>query len=83
MKRKVKDNIITYTSSPRLEIIGNSECIVDGLKGISEYNSDKIRINLGKYFITFFGDDLRIDSFSYKGAVVQGNIVSMEFDTYG
>jgi sporulation protein YqfC len=81
--KKNTDDIITYTNEPRLELVGNSECVVDGLKGIVEYTNEKIKINLGKYFITFFGDELYINSFSYEGAVVQGTIISLEFENNG
>lgn len=85
MKKKVKntDDIVTYTHSPHLELVGNSECVVDGLKGIIEYTKEKIKINLGKYFVTFIGDELYINSFSHEGAVVQGTIISVEFESNG
>lgn len=78
-----RDDIISYTILPRVELIGNTQCVVDGLKCISEYKSDKIRISLGDYCVSFFGANLRIDSFSFEGAIICGDIVSMEFDTYG
>lgn len=68
-----------YTGEPHLEIIGNFECVVDGLKSIVEYSSDKIKLNIGKRAVTFFGEDLHINSFTPQGAVVQGFIMSMEF----
>lgn len=85
MINKVKntDDIVTYASEPHLELTGNSECIVDGLKGIIEYTKEKIKINLGKYFVTFLGDELYINSFSHEGAVVQGTIISVEFEGNG
>lgn len=83
MKKKVKntDDIVTYTNIPHLELVGNSECVVDGLKGIIEYTKEKIKINLGKYFVTFLGDGLYINSFSHEGAVIQGTIISVEFES--
>jgi sporulation protein YqfC len=80
---KNKDDIITYTGEPRLELVGSGECVIDGLKGIIEYSDEKIKINLGKYYVTFFGDGLYINSFSYEGAIVQGTIVSLEFEGNG
>lgn len=67
-----------YFAKPRIEMNGN-ECLVDGLKSVVEYSDDKIVISLGKKNITFFGDDLHINSFTREGAVIQGNIISMEF----
>lgn len=82
-KVKIKEKIMPqsydyYFGKPRLEMTGR-ECLVDGLQSIIEYSSDKITLNLGKQVITFFGDDLRINSFTREGAVVEGNIISMEF----
>ena len=73
--------IVEYALGPSLEIRGNSECIVDGLKGISEYSSEKIRINLGKISVSFLGDGLFINSFSPEGATVEGTIISVEFES--
>lgn len=69
-----------FFGKPRLEMTGN-ECLVDGLDSILEYSNDKITVRLGSQIITFFGDDLKINSFTREGAVVEGNIISMEFST--
>jgi sporulation protein YqfC len=82
IKSKDIDNFVNYTKQPHLEIFSNSQCIVDGLKGIVEYSRDKIKINLGKSLVTFWGDGLYINSFSPDGAIVEGNIISMEFSQY-
>ena len=79
-KRPESDNLITYTNRPHLELTGNTQCIIDGLKGITEYTKEKIKMNLGKYSVCFFGDELYINSFSPEGAIIEGTIVSMEFE---
>lgn len=63
---------------PRLEMSG-SECIVDGLKSVVEYSPTKISISLGSQIIVFYGFDLKINSFTRDGAIVEGSITSMEF----
>lgn len=68
-----------YTGEPHLEMIGNFECVVDGLKSIIEYSSEKIKLNIGKRAVTFNGEDLHINSFTPQGAVVQGVILSVDF----
>lgn len=68
-----------YTGEPHLEIIGNFECVVDGLKSITEYSSGKIKLNIGKREVTFLGEDLHINSLTQQGAIVQGIILSVEF----
>ena len=68
-----------YTGEPHLQICGNSECVVDGLKSIIEYTPEKIKLNVGKRVVTFLGEGLEINSFTPEGAVVTGFIMSMEF----
>jgi hypothetical protein len=46
-----------------------------------ELKNTKITVSLGSQLITFWGDDLKINSFTREGAIVQGNITSMEFST--
>ena len=65
-----------------IQILGNSECILDSLYSVVEYNKEKIVVDVGKYYVSFFGDELYIDSFSHDGAVVRGNIISLEFSQY-
>lgn len=84
-KVKLKEKIVPqscdyYFGKPRIEMNG-SECLVDGLQSIVEYSNDKITLSLGSQIITFFGDDLHINSFTREGAVVEGNIISMEFSS--
>ena len=38
---------------------------------------------MGKYCVTFVGQDLYINSFSYRGAIVKGVIASLEFESNG
>lgn len=78
---KADDSIMSYVTEPRLEIIGTNQCVVDGLEGIVEYSGDKIKINLGKYSVSFFGDELFINSFSRQGAIVEGTIISVELES--
>lgn len=81
LKEKIKPEAYDYYfGKPRLEMTGR-ECLVDGLQSIIEYSNDKIIVNLGSQTITFLGDDLRINSFTREGAVVEGNIISMEFSS--
>lgn len=76
---KNSENIIAYASEPHIELCGNGECIVEGLKRIVKYTGTEITLNLGKFNISFFGSELFIDSFSSDGLTVQGNITSLEF----
>ncbi len=77
---KIKEEFDYYFGKPRLEMSGR-ECLVDGLESIIEYSSTKITVSLGSQFITFLGDDLKINSYTREGAIVEGNIYSMEFSS--
>ncbi len=77
------DDMVSYALIPHIQVIGNSECVVDGLKSVVEYTNQRVKFNMGSYYITFVGADLCINSFSRQGAIVQGNIMSVEFDNYG
>lgn len=77
-KRAAKEPFDYYFGKPRIEMTGR-ECLVDGLESIIEYSADKIQVSLGRQKITFYGDDLKINSFTREGAVVEGTIISMEF----
>lgn len=78
-REKIKSDDFDYCfGKPRIEMAGQ-ECLVDGLQSILEYTDTKIIVSLGTKIITFFGDGLHINSFTREGAIVEGNIISMEF----
>lgn len=79
MKLRDSEGILQYATQPHIEIIGNSECTLDGVKGIPEYHMDRIKINLGKQCVTFRGDRLYINCFSEEGATIKGTIIAVEF----
>lgn len=75
-------NIIPNEALPNtahIEILGNKECIIDGCKGIIEYNDTYIKLNIGAQLITFTGQDLSISSLNYENAVIEGSIMKIEF----
>lgn len=77
---KNTENMVAYTIEPHIELIGNSELIINGLKGIGEYTDEKIKIDLGRYVITIYGDNLYINSFTKDGAIINGMIISIELN---
>lgn len=83
MKSYDNDEFMIAPTPPRVEICGNNRCVVEGLKSIESYNQDMMRFNLGKYYLSLYGSDMRIQSFSVDGAIICGDIISLEFDTNG
>ena len=77
-KKAKSSELDYYFGKPRLEMTGN-ECLVDGLKSIIEYSDTRIAVSLGSQTIVFNGFDLRINSFTREGAIIEGNIAYMEF----
>lgn len=65
----------------RFEISGNREVIVDGCRGVLEYDETKIRINTGKMITCFIGRGLTIKCLSPDSLVIEGFITSIEFVT--
>lgn len=80
---KNTDSIATYTTEPHIELIGSTELIINGLKGIGEYTSERIRIDLGGFIITIHGDELFINSFTHSGAIINGTILGLELSENG
>ena len=63
-----------------IELIGNEEAMIDGCKGIIEYNEDKISLNLGNVCAAFVGDELEMSSFEDEQATVKGKFLRIEFN---
>lgn len=72
---------ILKPSVPHIETEGNREVIIDGCKGIMEYDDGLIKLNAGSLVVTFKGDDLTIRAYSESQSMITGNIVSIEFAT--
>lgn len=68
-----------FTNCSHIEIISNCCALVEGCKGILEYDDTVIKLDLGKNSVSFGGSSLTIKSLSLEQAVVEGFIVSIEF----
>lgn len=62
-----------------MELSGNREIVIDGCKGVLEYDENVIRLNTGALSVRFLGHNLSIRSFTRDTAVVEGYISSIEF----
>ncbi len=62
-------------------IIFNSchEVLIEGSKGVIEYNEKTVRLNSGKYILKFCGDCLCIRALTTDEIIITGEIVSFEF----
>lgn len=79
-KKQNKFAIPIITShEAKIEMSGNREIIIDGCKGIVEYEEDLIKLSLGEMLLTLSGDSLVITSFDSGIAVINGQILNISF----
>lgn len=69
------------TDSFRIEFRGNTDVVIEGCKGIVEYEESGISLNLGKMIVRFSGADLEISSFYEEQAILKGTVAEMEFSS--
>lgn len=69
------------TDSFKIEFRGNSDIIIEGCKGIIDYEETKISLNLGKMIVRFGGAELEISSFFEEQAIIKGTVVTMDFSS--
>ena len=70
---------ILSSDSAHIELMGNKEAIVNGVRGIILYEEDTVRLSVGKKEIKFCGEGLELKAFSTSSVIVEGEIYSVEF----
>ena len=73
--KQTKEDIV----KGNIELFGNNQIIVDGCKGVIDYNEDFLKLDLGKIVLKVTGRNLVIDSYIYEQVDLKGEIVSVEF----
>ena len=68
-----------FADVPKIEMLGNREMIVDGCKGVVEYDENIIKLSLGEYVLSLSGDNLLINSFDNSVAIISGQICEISF----
>lgn len=69
----------TLSSAARIELLGNRRAVVDGCQGIVEYSDDLIRMQTGSGMLRFSGSLLTISCLTEDSAIIEGNILSLEY----
>ena len=64
-----------------IELSGNRYAVVEGCKGVLEYNDTAIKLNLGKTAVRFTGYGLTINTYCLEQAVISGDILTIDFST--
>lgn len=63
------------------EVNSNREVIIEGCKGILQYDENIIRVNMGKMITVFCGRKLSVKCLNPDSLIVVGFITSIEFIT--
>ena len=66
-------------SNVHMEVNGNREIILEGSRGVVEYSETSIKINTGKFIISFQGRGLHIKCMTDCDIVIHGFITSIEY----
>lgn len=69
----------TLLLNSQVEIVGNTHVIIQGAKGIMEYNDDSIRVKLTDNEVQFYGDNLSIECLSQDSMELKGKISKIEY----
>lgn len=78
---KLTDNALNtdMLKGSHTEIFSNRQIIIDGCKGVYDYKSDYIRLNLGKGSMVLCGSDFDIVVYENDAITIRGNITTLEF----
>ena len=63
----------------RVELLEDSQAMVDGCRGIVEYSEERVRLSAGRFILKFTGEGLRLRSLTDTGVIVEGSILSLEY----
>lgn len=91
-KRGIKSKarqILDFSGSPiasalgnvHFEMNGNREVIVEGCRGILQYDENIVKISVKKMSVAFFGRNLSIKCMDVDSLVITGFVTSIEFIT--
>lgn len=83
----IKEKLVDITSLgasvelllPCITFNSNQQALVEGCKGVLEYNNSAVRLNCGKVVLKFQGQNLSIKALSLEQINVSGEILSVEF----
>ncbi len=76
-KAELEKNILGRYSL--ITVTGNSELMVEGLRGILDYDAETFRVNTVSGIVVVTGRDLEITSLTAEEVVLKGRISSVEF----
>ena len=69
----------TLAKATLMEVEGNRRVVVTGCRGILTYGEDSISLRIPEGVLTFYGQELEMNSFTADGATVIGRLQRIEF----
>lgn len=88
MAKRIRERVSQFSDSARadlnpltIDLISNKEALINGCKGIIEYDENSVRVNCGKMIISFEGSELSIRALSVEEITVNGEIIKIEFSS--
>ena len=70
--------LATLLGSYKYSVFGGHTVVVEGVKGIADYNGDCISFSLGKGQLKIVGSNLRIKCLEKQFAVIGGKIAGVQ-----
>jgi len=67
----------------QIQIIGNSEVIIEGCKKILEYNDIFVKVKALGMIVNIWGSELSVNDFGHGSVFVNGSIQSVELEKNG
>ena len=68
-----------HFNEAKIEMLGNREIIIDGCKGVIEYDENLIKLNIGELSLGLMGDEMVIESFDGGVAIIRVKIIEINF----
>lgn len=65
--------------SVHMDISGNSEIVLEGCRGVLEYNDSTVKVNTGAFVLSIMGRGIVIKCYTEASMVIQGYITMIEF----
>ena len=83
MARKKKERKLQipdlHLNEAKIEMLGNREIIIDGCKGVIDYDENTIKLNIGDLALCLVGTDMVIESFDSGVAIIRGRFAEISF----
>ncbi|MEE1320807.1 MAG: YabP/YqfC family sporulation protein [Acutalibacteraceae bacterium] len=76
---RISDITAKITKPVNIDITSNNEALINGSRGIIEYNEEKVKINCGNHIVSFYGNGLGITSLCVDEVLITGELIRIDF----